>query len=650
MINWISSSLKIASIYSLLLQTIFVPGFSYAQTAETESMSACASNPSTSWDSSRNRCVTQASAVNDRQEYLECTDTSKYSTEESRKACHDKYAKDRAKTEQMSGVFEGLAWGGVALNVILAAVMLINSTGENQEPKGCTPKTIIKYTAIANVLFELYYQFMAKKALDDLQENYEKSAVNEDPYEAQVAAFKFLKDEQKEIKKLAELRFKQYAVSTVGYGAAGILAAIASADVTGSQYAACTGAEADADAEAEPAEAEPAADAEAEPAEAEPAADAADTDTATATADSSSSTTAGTEAAASNGLTALFNSLTTLIILCTVMTLYNGFLGYMAKKESDKAGERSDAIEDIIAKFKSSVDGYCPSGRDSMNEPRCYCYKDGGGKNMDRTNSETCQALWAKDSQNFFVAGSDYSTNKTNNPKGCMTRDGKFDQKCQCKKFKDANGQNACYKVPAFSNITLPGLANATNGLGRTVNSLTNGALSPADVNTAKLTKSAASLNRLRGKVLKSLNKTLAKRGEKGIKLMSGKQALKFAKKLASKKALASASKRNLSNLSSAGSTTNPSLLKAIKEAKKMSGLSFGGGKGLNKRKRKKKGGFKLDFGNNRRGGKSGAVKTFMAKDYNYKDNDIVDRDDVSIFQVISNRYNTSGLRLLFDE
>ena len=92
--------------------------------------------------------------------------------------------------------------------------MLINSTGENQEPKGCTPKTIIKYTAIANVLFELYYQFMAKKALDDLQENYEKSAVNEDPYEAQVAAFKFLKDEQKEIKKLCS-KYKLKILSTV---------------------------------------------------------------------------------------------------------------------------------------------------------------------------------------------------------------------------------------------------------------------------------------------------------------------------------------------------------------------------------------------------------------------------------------------------
>ncbi|PJB52855.1 MAG: hypothetical protein CO099_10330, partial [Bdellovibrio sp. CG_4_9_14_3_um_filter_39_7] len=43
-------------------------------------------------------------------------------------------------------------------------------------------------------------------------------------------------------------------------------------------------------------------------------------------------------------------------------------------------------------------------------------------------------------------------------------------------------------------------------------------------------------------------------------------------------------------------------------------------------------------------------VLNYMDKDYNYKNNDIVQRDDLSIFDVISNRYSTSGMRRLFGD
>jgi hypothetical protein len=638
MINWISSTIKIAAIYALILQTVFVPGRSYAQSGlESQTQMTCANDPSTKWDANLNRCVTTASSVADREEYLKCTDTSRYETPEARKKCHDDYANKRANTDN-SDVFEGVPWAGTALNVVLAAVSFINTTGKGQKPKGCTAKTIIKYTATANVLFELYFQFMAKKALTDLQENYEKAAVSEDPFQAQVDAFNFIKDEQDEIKKLAKLRFIQYAISTVGYGAALVLAGMALSDITGSQYAACTGSE------------PPPEDGAAGETPAETPAETLSETPAETPAETVTPGKATAEAAAGKPMAAFFNSLPTLIVLCGLMTMYNGWLASMAKKEEEKAEERKEALEKIIAKFEHSVAGYCPSGRDEMNEPRCYCYKDGGGKNMDRSNSETCQALWAQDSQNYFVAASDYSKNKTKNPVGCMTTDGEFDQKCKCKKFKDPQGQNACFKVVPISNINIPGLAGTTNDLGKTVNSLTNGALSPADVNAGKLGKSAKSLSKLRSKLLSAINKKRARRGIKPIKLASPATALKFAKKITNKAAVAAAGKKNLGNLSSAGSSTNPALQKAVREAKKMSGLSFGGGKGLNNRRKKKKGGFKLDFGNGGRSGGKGNVKTFMAKDYNYKDNDIVDRDDVSIFQVISNRYNVSGLKRLFDE
>lgn len=88
---------------------------------------------------------------------------------------------------------------------------------------------------------------------------------------------------------------------------------------------------------------------------------------------------------------------------------------------------------------------------------------------------------------------------------------------------------------------------------------------------------------------------------------------------------------------------------KATPELKKA--FYSGGGKGLGLVKQKKKKNFDLDFGNN--GESGGKIEDgFMDKSYDYakNQNDIVERDDVSIFQVITNRYNATGLQRLFDD
>jgi hypothetical protein len=56
------------------------------------------------------------------------------------------------------------------------------------------------------------------------------------------------------------------------------------------------------------------------------------------------------------------------------------------------------------------------------------------------------------------------------------------------------------------------------------------------------------------------------------------------------------------------------------------------------------------DWGNSGASGGSGDILNFMEKNYEYKGKDIVERDDVSLWQIISNRYTQSGLRRLFGE
>ncbi len=626
--------LNFLCVYALIFQGLFIPNMSFAENSgggakntastasEKQSQRECANDPATQWDHSLNRCIIKESSIKGREKFFECTDSEKYKTPAAQKKCHDDYAKQRAENDGLAGAFVGVAWGGTSLNVILAAVMLINSAGKSQKNiQTCIAKKIIKYTATSNVLFEAYYHLMAKRGLKNIQKNYEESSLDKNSYQAQVKAFSYIKDEQKEIKKLADLRFKQYLLSTVGYGAASAFA-IYSLSPAGKLSQNCYLPEATASAETE------------------------------VSPDANNGPTPKAEGAlAQTGvkLEALFSNPIMIIATTGVMTLYNGWLASMAKEESNAASKRSSAIDKIINKFDGSVAGFCPSGRENRAEPRCFCYNNDGGRNKKRSNSETCQAEWAKARQNFFVKAQNYQTSKTKNPKGCLTLDRKFDQKCKCRKFKNANGQNACFKTAPIANISIPGLASITNDLGKTINSLTNGSLSPARVNTQKLLKNSKSLSNLRRNLLKSTNKIRSRNGQKPIQLLGPRQALRLAKKIATPKARLAASKRSLGATSLAEQSKNPALQKAIKEASKITGLSFSGGRGIKRTKTKKRNGFQLDFGNTASSRGHGKVQNFMKKNYHFKNNDIVNKNDVSIFQVISNRYNVSGLKRLFE-
>ena len=61
--------------------------------------------------------------------------------------------------------------------------------------------------------------------------------------------------------------------------------------------------------------------------------------------------------------------------------------------------------------------------------------------------------------------------------------------------------------------------------------------------------------------------------------------------------------------------------------------------------KSKKKNGMDFNFDDSRRAPK---VENFMGKKYKIKNRDVVKNSGVSIWKVISNRYNQSGLRRLF--
>jgi hypothetical protein len=607
--NRLFSVINCLVVYLFVVTSAFQPfEYVYAQVdAETQAArNACREQGEAyRWDTNTNRCIRKSNMDYDasqrttdgghswQQEYELCqemTDDAK------RKECHDNFAKDKVDPVEQ-GSWNQATWGLTGLNALFAIITFWNVTGAKDTPVSCTYRTIFKVTAAGGLLFDLYVKFMAEKNLTDLQDNYKDEAVDEDPYQAQISAFNYLKEEQKEIAKIADLRMKQYLLLIVGYLATGVMAAI------------------------------------------EQAKDA---------------TVVGSDPTCkvpnAEGMAWLSQPIPTMV-MAGIGVIYSGVLLSGAKGEKEDAEDREEKIDGIIKKFESSVAGYCPSGRENLAEPRCYCYTSDGKKNKERTNSETCQNLWANDDRNFYAEAGDYNKQKNKNPVGCMTRNRKFDPECKCKKLKDKNGQNACYKVPASARITMPGLANSHNKFLKDINDITNGNTSPSNLNAANLTQSAIALSKARNKIMDKLNKDRKIAKLKPIRLTPPSGAKAMINKLAP-----AATKAVSGDLfaKSASKISSPGLAKAVSAAKKspaMKKVMFSsGGKGLLARKKKKKAGFNLNFAD---GGAGGKVEDgFMAKSYNYakNQNDIVDRDDVSIFQVITNRYNATGLQRLFGD
>jgi hypothetical protein len=101
---------------------------------------------------------------------------------------------------------------------------------------------------------------------------------------------------------------------------------------------------------------------------------------------------------------------------------------------------------------------------------------------------------------------------------------------------------------------------------------------------------------------------------------------------------------------SEGGGLTDPGMKSALDQVKEAKKLQMTDGKGKAKEAKKDGPDFNFDLGGAPGADKGDEIGGFMDKKYNYKDNDIVNNEGASIFQVITNRYNQSGYTRLFEE
>lgn len=350
-----------------------------------------------------------------------------------------------------------------------------------------------------------------------------------------------------------------------------------------------------------------------------------------------------------------FSSSAGVAILSGISAVLSGILYKAAKKQEEDSEDNIKKIDKIIAEFHDSYIFYCPDGRDDLKDANCYCYTEDGKKNSNRTKSQTCMDLWKKDGFKLSgSAGSYAGGNGKSEPVGCMTQSGQFDEKCGCRKFIDAKGNNACYKA---SSITLPNneIGSAVlskSGLQDSVklaNNSANGNPNFGGVSTGSLTTKAIDTKSIHDQLL---SKVVASGNGKGLVQANESNVFALAKKVMGEKALKNSIEKYKMNSNSMAGAVDNSMKAQVSEAAKKAGVTsqISGGSGLQSKGETKK---DSSISVNVDGG-SGVTQIQNLGDNNeqktYKIKNDVNKDkSASLFQIISNRYINSGLRRLFE-
>ena len=341
-----------------------------------------------------------------------------------------------------------------------------------------------------------------------------------------------------------------------------------------------------------------------------------------------------------------------------VIAVYAGIAGslssYLAihtSKQEKQAEKNVEHMDSIIVKFKEGMEGHCAEGRDNIGNARCYCYTPEGKKNQNRNKSETCISMWKMSDRNPFIEASVYRRlSATQIQQACVTINQRFDPNCRCKKYKDQKtGNNACYKVnPYIQGYGPLGQSAVASQLIQSSNSLNQGNLTTGQLNSSDFVRAAARFKTGAGKLLKKINKNLKKKGKSPIPV-SNDYTKKFLKSSIAPNVISMA--KSMSSIPSGGlkPIKGPAAGVLKKMAKKTGVTSAASHAPKSIQKGEMAEELNFDLGTESTV-KPKIVDDFLDKKYKIDREQIVKREDVSIWKVITNRYNLSGLPRLFGD
>lgn len=310
-------------------------------------------------------------------------------------------------------------------------------------------------------------------------------------------------------------------------------------------------------------------------------------------------------------------------------------------KSQEKASKnRAAKLREMKAEFEGAagtVNMCTPDDRSNTAKPECYCYTPEGQRNPNRGSSQICQKLWS----GTLASAKDYKAS-TPGFSGCVNASNNYDSSCACKK-----SSKGCLSVST----------KGVTGLGTGGLSLLNSGISPlndmASGNFAKAEASQAGSINNAMRLLDAADKIASQPAYKDFNAKKDKAGLKLQNDLLKETA------RGSNLLANSGSSFNPG---NIQEAVSMLEKQLDNDeipKSVNPGNQQKvsvgsaaKKGADFDFNFASEEGAAGLgdqVSQVMKQDFDYAQNDI-NQSQTNLFELLSNRYQRSGMRRLFDD
>lgn len=309
--------------------------------------------------------------------------------------------------------------------------------------------------------------------------------------------------------------------------------------------------------------------------------------------------------------------------------------GFMVKEMADQQ-KLAKARKETLLKLKGDFENtqgmkICtPAERNDLNQPGCYCYTADGSRNMNRSNSTTCQNLW----NSINLNGLSYLTSSDLGTKVCITQSNAIDEACSCRQ------NNTCLKAGGINvtGISTGTLSNLGSGLTpiATVSSGEGATLNTEGVVNSAMRLRDATNKALSDKDLKNEN-AIIKAAENSLgKFVNGNTGT-----------LNSPSSRSIPT-SLANFNAKAALEEIKKEVESSSTVSGSGMSG---------GAFdtgsqepSLEFGltEDEAAIQEEQVAEVLKQDMDLGNNDI-SGSTTNLFEVLSHRYQRSGMRRLFD-
>lgn len=344
-------------------------------------------------------------------------------------------------------------------------------------------------------------------------------------------------------------------------------------------------------------------------------------------------------------LLAIKSGLREKLITPTGRAIFSGVMAGMTLLMSQHAGsqaeasqKRADLLRKMAAEFNDAagaVNACRSEDRSDPGKPTCYCYTPENQRNNNRGNSAVCQKLWAGLSlkPTNYLAG-------TQSGKVCISNSNKADPTCACKQTK------SCMKV-GMSGIQ--GLnAGTMSMLGQSlapVNGIANGSIDAANLNGAALANQAAKMADL-------VKKIEGSKGMEAYKKNKGKLEAKLRSDLARGAASLPANSM-LGGGSGSNMPSNPKDAALMLEKELDQPLPTGvAGNDQIMAPGNSASEPALEFGMtaDQLAEQEGQIAEVMNQNLDYGGNDINQGSKTNIFDVLSNRYQRSGMRRLFDE